>query len=216
MKSSTQMILSALVFGGLLLSPLRAGSEVLFYPLARAFGSPPESELARCRQAFQQLQAHLGTSRVLVQPVFFVDGHRREWRQDLAEAICREAGTRTSAKLEMAGAAPVVAPAQFRHNQLRYLWERAAQYGQRVKMARPDGDYVLLAEIWGHDGKVAAIQVYVFDPSGQIAYCRLFNSHHFGPNLPLLGDDAVQLVVKHLFDDLPRDAKSLFPPYGVG
>lgn len=216
MKSSTRKIVSALVFGGLMLSTLRAGTEVLFYPLARAFGSPRESELARCRQAFQQLQAHWGTSRVLVQPVLFVDGARREWRQDLAESICREAGTLTSAKLEVAGTAPAVAPALFRHNQLRYLWERAAQYTQWAKTARPAGGYVWCAEIWGHDGKVAAIQIYLLDPSGQIAYCRLFNSHQLGKNLPMQGEDAVRLIVRRLFKDLQREAKSVFPPYGIG
>lgn len=216
MKTSLQKLLWALVFGGLMLPTLNAGTEILLYPLARAFGSPPESELARCRQAFQGLQSRLPASRVVVQPVLFVDGPRRTWRQDLAGAICQEAQTRTGASLEVAGAAPQVGPAKFRHNQLRYLWERAGQYSSWAKAAHPAGDYVWCAEIWGHDGKVAAIQIYILDPAGQVAYCRLFNSHHFGDNVPLEGRDAVRLIVNAVFRDLQRDPKKLFPPYGVG
>ena len=216
MKTSRKILLAALLFAGLLLLTLRAGTEILLYPFARAFGSPPESELANCRRAFQKLQANFGTSRVLVLPVLFVDGGRRDWRKDLAEAIVREAETHTSAKLEVADAAPGVAPAHFRRNQLRYLWERGAEYAQWIKEARPADQYVLCAEIWGHHDKVAAIQVYILDSSSQIAYCRLFNSHHFGDNLPMDGNEAVQLIVKRFFENLLLEPTKIFPPYGVG
>jgi hypothetical protein len=216
MKASMPILLWALVLGGTMPPTLHAGNEIFLYPLARAFGAPREAELVRCRTAFQGLQSRLAASRVLVAPVLFVDGPRREWRKDLAEAMVQEMQARVGASFEVVGAAPDVAPARFRRNQLRYLWERGAQYAGWVKAAPPAGDYVWCAEIWGHGGKVAAIQVYILDPAGQVAYCRLFNSHHFGNQLPLEGDDAVRLVVNALVRDLQRDPKALFPPYGVG
>ena len=216
MKTTINRILTALVLGGVMLPPLTAGNEIFLYPLARAFGSPSEAELVKCRQAFRQFQSNLTTGRVAVMPVFFVDGGRREWRPDLAQAIIREAGARTAAKLEVAPSAPVVAPAVLGHNQLRYLWARAAVYADWVKAAHPAGDYIWFVEIWGHDGNVGAIQVYVLDARGQVAYCRLFNSHQFGPSLSLQGAEPIRLLVRHLFEDLPQDPDKIFPPYGVG
>lgn len=216
MKSSLKNTVAALVLAGLALSTARAGSEILLYPLARAFGSPPESELVKCRQAFRELQSGLGGSRVVVEPVLFVDGHRRQWRADLAGSLCREAAARTTAKLVVAPSNPSVPQARFRHNQLRYTWERAAQYAGWVREAHPAGDFVWCAEIWGHDGKLGAVQVYLLDPSGRIAYCQLFNSHHFGENLPLEGDRAVRLIVEAVFEHLRWDADRVFPPHGVG
>ena len=216
MKFSLAKLLCLFAVAGLALPTLNAGAEFLLAPLARAFGAPPESELARCRQAFQGLQGHLGTSRVVVAPVYFVNGHQRSWSPELAAAICREAATRTGAKFTVAAAKPQVGPAKLGHNQLRYLWDRAGDYSGWVKSAPPGGDYVWLVEIWGHDGRVGAIHVYVLDPTGQVAYCRLFNSHHFGDNFPLEGGDAVRLIVDDFFRNLARDPKVIFPPYGVG
>jgi hypothetical protein len=205
-------IVPAVVIAALAVSSCR---EAL-YPVARAFGSPPESELAVCRVAFRQLQMHLETSRVQVEPVLFAVDHGRQWRNDVAQAIVVEAGAHTKAKLEAATAPDVSFPSKMYHNQLRYLWDRSREYARWIKVAPPGADYVLCAEVFGHEGKVDAIQVYVFDAKGQIAYCRLFNSHHFGKNLPLEGEGHVRLMVKVLFDDLRKDANVIFPPYGVG
>ena len=216
MKASIPRIIAALAIGASLTPSLTAGPEILIYPLARVFGSPSESDLAKCRQAFAQLQAHLGTSRVVVEPVLFVENGERSWRRDLAEAIVQHSAASTDAKLEVANSAPTAAATKFGHNQMRYTWERASAYGQWVKDTHPAGDYLLVTEVWGWQGKVAAIQVYVLNATGQVAYCRLFNSHHFGPDLPLVGDEPIKLLVKQLFKDLPRDPKQIFPPYGVG
>lgn len=216
MKTTPTQILAALALGAAVLSPLKAGTEILLYPLARAFGSPSESELARCREAFRQLQSGLATGRVAVLPVLLVDGSHREWRPDLAEAIIREAALRSPAKFEGVAVVPVVAPAQIGHNQLRYLWERADVYAAWVKSAPPAGDWVWVVEIWGHNGKVGAIHVYLLDARGQVAYCRLYNSHQFGPNLPLQGDATIKLFVRRLFEDMQKTPEQVFPPYGVG
>jgi hypothetical protein len=216
MKTLLGRMLALISLGGLLLSPLQAGSSILLYPLARAFGSPSEAELAKCRHAFQQLQSHLDTSRVVVQPVFLVEGSHRTWRKNLAEVAVREAGAHTKARLTLADTAPEVAPARLGHNQLRYTWERAAEYSRWVQTARPAGDYVWFIEIWAARGKVGAIQVYLLDANGQVAYCRLFNSHQFGPELALEGDAVIRLAVQRFFQDLPKDPRAIFPPYGVG
>jgi len=216
MKTTLAKFLAALALGSAMLSSLKAGTEILLYPLARAFGSPSESELVKCRQAFRHLQSGLATSRVTLLPVFLVEDGRQEWRPDLAEAIIREAGTRTTAKFEVVTAAPPVAPAQIGHNQLRYLWARAEVYSAWVKSTPVAGDYTWVAEIWGHGNKVGAIQVYLLDAHGQVAYCRLYNSHQFGPDLPLQGDAAIKLFVRQLFENLRKDPEMIFPPYGVG
>ena len=214
MKTLTSFatIAPAVVIAAFALSSCR---EAL-YPVARAFGSPPESELAVCREAFRQLQMHIETSRVQVEPVLFAVDHDRQWRTDVAQAIVVEAGAHTKAKLEVAAAPDVGFPAEMYHNQLHYLWDRSTEYARWIKAAHPGADYVLCTEVFGHEGKVAAIQVYLFDAKGQIAYCRVFNSHHFGGNLPLEGEGHVRLMVKVLFDDLRKDANVIFPPYGVG
>jgi hypothetical protein len=217
MKTNLSRILAALLFGGVMLPSLQAGNEVLLYPLARMFGSPSEAELVKCRLAFQQLQAHLSESRVAVQPVLFIDETRRVWRRNLAVALAREAGPRTTAELTVPrGGAPAVAPTELGHNQLRYLGERAAVYSDWVRADHPAADYVWIAEIWGHGGKVGAIHFFILDASGQIAYCRLYNSHQFGPDLPLEGDAAVRLLVQRFFEDLLKAPEKVFPPYGVG
>ncbi len=216
-KTTLSRILAALALGGVMLPPLQAGNDILLYPLARAFGSPPESELAKCRQAFQQMQSHLGESRVAVQPVLCIGRNGGTWRRKLAVDLAREAELHTTAELTVPRTgAPAVEPTELGHNQLRYLWKRATVYSNWVKADHPAVDYIWIAEIWGHDGKVGAIHFFVLDARGQIAYCRLYNSHQFGPNLPLKGDAAVRLFVRRFFEDLMETPEKVFPPYGVG
>ena len=147
-----------------------SGCHEALYPVALAFGSPPESELAVCREAFRQLQLHVETSRVQVEPVLFAVDHDRQWRTDVAQAIVAEAGTHTKAKLEVAAAPDVSFPTEMYHNQLHYLWDRSTEYARWIKAAHPGADYILCTEVFGHEGKVAAIQVYIFDAKGQVAY----------------------------------------------
>lgn len=216
MKATQRLLVALLTAGCGLIQPVFAGPEILMYPLARAFGSPPEAELAKCRQAFARLQAGLASSRVVVEPVMFVDGAKHAWLRGPAEAIIRLAAKRTTARLEPGSSAPAAAATEFGHNQMRYHWARAAAYSQWVREAHPAGDYHWICEIRGHDGKVAAIHTYLVDASGQLAYGRLFNSHHFGAGLPLEGDAAISVLLNQLFEDLAREPKQVFPPYGVG
>ncbi len=188
----------------------------MLYPFARMFGSPPESELAKCREAFAQFQATLGKNPVGVAPVLWVSGTQRTWRLPVAVALADELRSLTSAPFAAEQGKPDVPPPEFRHNQLRYLWERGAQYAAWRYGAPTSGSYTLCVEVWGHDGKVGAIQVYVLNSAGQIAYRRLYNSHHFGPNLPLEIDATIRLIGRGLLEDLKKRPEQVFPPYGVG
>ena len=216
MKTSLRTLCFCLMLGGGLLPSAQAGMEILLYPFARAFGSPPEKQLADCREAFQRLQAQLSTGTLEIQPVFFVASGQRGWRRDLAQHLAGEVGPRTSAHLRIAEGRPAVPPPQFRRNQLRYAWERAAEYAAAQKAAPPAEGFSLYTEIWGQEGKVYAIHVYVFDARGQLAYLRFFNSHQFGPNLPQQSERPIQLLVQRLFADLLKDPEKIFPRYGVG
>jgi hypothetical protein len=210
---------------GLLLSPLHAGAEFLLYPFARAFGGPAESELKQCRVSFAKLQADFATSRVLVQPVLVQPGAKsledqQAWRpgmaHNLVNAIRREGGMNYGLGLNVQPAVASVGATEFKHNQLRYLWSRAEEYGKCLRAAKPAGDYVMFVEIFGGRDNVGAIQVYLFTASGQLAYCRLFNSHQFGNGLGFASDRAVTFIAKRLLEDLRKSPEMVFPPYGVG
>ncbi len=211
-------------YGGLAILALLAlgialaigGCRQVMYPLARAFGSPPEEDLAACRVAFAELRTRLPQSLVRVEPVQYASAlDIRQWRYDWAEGLAREAQLRQPAHYQVAPIAPGVVPTHFGRNQLRYLWERATAYSNWLKSSPPGADYIWCTEIFAQDGKVIAIQVFVYDAKGQLAYCRLFNSHHFGKALSE-GDDALRLVVQTLLEDLKRDPERIFPRYGVG
>ena len=195
--------------------------QQLLSPVARAFGVPPESELAVCRAAYARLQGRLSASRVLVEPVMYAQGNQRQWRGDLARALARESGARMKVRLEAAGSPPEVGfPQMMYHNQLRYLWDRSRDYARSVKAAPPAADYVSFVEIFvgspsGQKVQVAAIQVYVFDDQGQLAYCRLYNGAHFG-NLSPEGDAVINFVMGSFLDILRLAPEQAFPPYGVG
>lgn len=217
--------LGMLALAATLFSPLHAGAEVLFYPFARAFGGPAESELKQCRVAFAKLQSDFATSRVLVQPVLVRPGatsleDERAWRpgmaQNLVNAIRREGGMNYGLGLKVQPAVASVGATEFKHNQLRYLWSRAGEYAKSLKAAKPAGDYLMFVEIFGGRDHVGAIQVYLFDASGQLAYCRLFNSHQFGNDLSVGTGAALTFIAQRLLEDLRKTPEMVFPPYGVG
>ncbi|HND60162.1 MAG TPA: hypothetical protein PLB90_01700 [Opitutaceae bacterium] len=216
MKKSTLRILTVLLVAGLAAPFLHAGANVLLYPFARMFGAPSEAELAKCRVAYAEFRATLGTRPIRVAPVLWKDGPKGTWSRPIAEALARELRASTSAPVMVEPGKPDVPAPDFGHNQLKYLWARGAEYAAWRRAAPPLDGYMLCAEVWGHHGKVGAIQVYVFDAKGQIAYCRLYNSHQFGDNLPLEPDEPLRLIVRHLFEDLQKKPEEAFPPYGVG
>jgi len=197
----------------------RAGTEILLYPFARMFGSPSEGELARCRAADSLMQTNFDRSHVVVMSVLFADADSDsksgQWRGDLAAALAREMTNRTTAKIEVSASEPEVAMAKPFKNQLRYATNRSAACGAWVKAAHPPGDFVFFAEIFGGQGFVYAIQIYVFDSSGQLAYSRQLNSHQFGNHLPLTGDAAVKRIVKTFMNNLKEDVNKYSRPISL-
>lgn len=200
----------------LLAASFIGGCKLLMAPAARAFGVPAESELAKCRAALRQLQAGLETTSIEIAAVLTVDEHRGVWRRPLAVMLQNEVATRTHARLTQPTQRPTVEPTPFGHNQLRYLWTRAADYTKAIQQNRPPTDFVLQAEIFSHAGKVTAMHLFVFTADGQVAYCRLYNSHHFGADFRSDDRASLEFMVRHLFEDLRRDAADVFPPHGVG
>lgn len=214
------MALLAWCVGLIPATPLVAGSEVLLYPFARAFGSPSESELARCRAAFRQFQARDADCRILIQPVMYVSRQRSgstvAYRTDLADDLIKLLTPAIHAELSRAQSTPAVARAEFKRNQLRYTWTRAAQYSEYTAGAHPKADYVLFTEVWTAGRKVAALQVYLLNSSGQVTYCRLFNSHQFGDDLSAEGPGWIDFLSRHFLQDLQREPGQIFPKYGIG
>ncbi len=193
-------------------------NQQLLSPLARAFGAPPESELAVCRAAYARLQNRLPASQILMEHVMYAPGHDRQWRSDLAQALAQEAGARMKVRFEAASRPPDASfPQKMYHNQLRYLWDRSRDYARSIKAVPSGIDYLCFVEVFvGPQGKVAAIQVYVFESQGQLAYIRLYNNAHFGNDLSPEGDAAIQFVTGSLLDIQRLAPEQAFPPYGIG
>lgn len=216
MTSRIYRVMAIVVLGGFLHASAHAGPEMLLYPLARMFGSPPEKELAKCRQALQQLQNQLKSSKVAVLPVYWVHEGHAEWRPEMSQAVVQYSAGRTSAQFEALPTQPGVAHTPLGHNQARYFWERAAAYSAWVRAHPQKSDYVWISEIWSQADTVQAIHVYVIDTQGQIAFTSLMNSHHFGSNLHVNDGAAVERVAKRFFEGMKSDPKTIYPPYGVG
>ena len=128
MKKSTLRILTVLLVAGLAAPFLHAGANVLLYPFARMFGAPSEAELAKCRVAYAEFRATLGTRPIRVAPVLWKDGPKGTWSRPIAEALARELRASTSAPVMVEPGKPDVPAPDFGHNQLKYLWARGAEY----------------------------------------------------------------------------------------
>ena len=220
MKTLRPVLILALGLAAATPVAVQAGCEILLYPLARAFGSPSESELVLCRAAFARLQATFPTARRQVAPVWrpiMCDAAVLEpcWRPDLAARLATAIGG-PDGRVSVLSVAPAVAPMPLPHNQLRYLWQRARAYAAWVQAAPPpSADYILCVELLGQDDFTYAVQVCLLDARGQIAYCRLYNSHQFG-RPPIDCEEAVALIVRRLRADLAREPGQIFHPYGIG
>lgn len=198
-----------------LLAVLSLGCHTLMIPVARAFGAPPESELRLRRASFERLQAQRGQEPVRVYMLLDPTG-----RQAPAEGSARFVATR----LQEAGwtrtrsihSVPPVPALELGHNQLRYHEARCSTYSAWMKGAPAEVEWVVILEgIRGGEG-YAALHVYVLDPTGQLAYSRLLNSHHLGKPGPGRPQEACRILVQLLLKDLERPALSVWPPDGIG
>lgn len=188
----------------------------MLYPAARAFGSPSEGELRKCRAAFARLKAELPTARLVVFPACDPTGSKPGWNPEAGAAMAALLKSRCAAAAP-SGLQPAVPPEPYKGNQLRYLWNRARAYGQWLRQARPAGDFFCFVEIAaGPHGEAFGLQLYLLDAEGQVAYLRLMNSHHFGGNPPVGPQAACELLAQCLARDLALEPETVFPPYGVG
>ena len=200
-----------------LLLPVQQGCRPMMYPFARAFGSPSEGELAKCREAFDRLKSGRATVRVLAHPATDPVGMRREPYAGTAEQMAGQLQENGWGNGAAAASAPAVEATPLLRNQLRYVWTRALLYGTWVKTARPEGDFFMFVEVLSPpSGTVIGVHGYVVDASGQVAYTRLLNSHHFGDHPPKDPEAACRMILKVFLRDLERRAEEIFPPYGVG
>jgi len=193
------------------------GCQLMMYPCARAFGSPSESELKQCRAAFEHLKEGRTTARTVVYPVV---NPRQEQPMALAGTaayVAEQLQAKGWTNCTIATNPPAVAGTPLGHNQLRYMWDRAHGYSQWVRDSQPAGDFHLFIEILSaRSGEIIGIHCYVVDATGQIAYVRLSNSHHFGDQPPQDSEAACQFILKFLLHSLESPAEIVFPKYGVG
>jgi hypothetical protein len=200
----------------LLLLP-QAGCKPLLYPVARAFGGPSEGELKNCRLAFDGLKASISKARIVVFPALNPTGRRSAPFSGTGEVLAAALREQGAVGARMAEGPADLTATRLGSNQMRYTWERARAWGEWVRTSHLEGDYFLFVEILeGPPGKVAGIQAYVVDASGQAAYVHLMNSHHFKGQPPQDAGAACELAEKGLFRHLQMMADAFFPPYGVG
>lgn len=199
-----------------------SGPRWLMAPLARFFGVPPEAELAKCREAFRRYQAQPPGTPADLWPVLRLasdeSGRHREWSVDLARSFAARLETvgATGLRLQVVAEPPAAPAAKMGRNQLSYTWARGGQYAAVVRERKTSADFVWIVEVWAAQGKVSALQIFLLEADGQVAYLRAYNSHQFGKNLPLESEAWMDFLISHLRRDLARPPEEIFPPDGVG
>lgn len=198
-----------------LLLALALGCHTLMIPVARAFGAPPESELRLRRAALERVQSQRGTLPLRVYMLLDPTGHHppAEGSARFVAGRLQEAGWSRARSVH---AVPPVPATDLGHNQLRYHEQRGTSYGAWMKAEPPGDEWVLILEGIRGEGGYAALHLYLLDPSGQIAYSRLMNSHHFGKPGPGRPQEACRMLVQLLLKDLDRPAQAVWPPDGIG
>lgn len=200
----------------LLLLPFQQGCKPMLYPVALAFGSPTEGELAKRRVAFDHLKASCASARVLAYPLIDPSGQAPAL-PDTATFMAELLRARGWEHSMAASVAPGVAPTPLLRNQLRFVQTRAEAYAAWAKTLRADADFLVVVEaLPGRDGSIRGVHCFVLEASGQVAYMRFLNSHSFGPEAPQAIKAACRLAVRTLLKDLQRPTIEVHPPYGVG
>jgi len=202
---------------GMVVAGVTSGCAVMLYPLARAFGSPSQGELQRCRYAFARFQATRATvTTVAYAPIDPRSGARHGGEAALAVLRERLPGVGVG-RCVVAGVPPDVEPTPLGHNQLRYAWTRARLYAAWARDARPAGDFFVVVEILSApSGEIVGVHGYVVERGGQVAFVRWLNSHSFGTGPPRDAAQACALILDRLQRSLARPAAESYPRYGVG
>lgn len=131
----------------LLLLPAIQGCAIMIYPVARACGSPSESDLKKCRVAFDRLKAEGLAARMVIYPATDPVGMRKDAYPGTAMLMAEQLRSKGWTNCTVAPAAPLVEPSPLGHNQLRYAWNRAHILSQWVKTTRPGDGFHVFVEI---------------------------------------------------------------------
>jgi hypothetical protein len=201
----------------LLVLPVIQGCKPMLYPVARAFGGPSEGELQLRRAAFERLKAARSTARVLVHPAFRPAAANREAYPATAHLAAELLQGYGWTHCQAVRTPPPLPATPLMRNQLRYVQTRARAYSDWAKTSRPDADFLVILEVLVRpEGGIVGIHCYVLEATGQVAYARQFNSHHFGAQSIDLPANAVGFALRALSLDIQRPADQVHPPYGVG
>ena len=191
---------------------------MMMYPLARSFGGMKQSEIKTNRAAFVVLQKEGLEKEAVVFPALVIDLGQPSWDaaagQRLVEILSAEHGL----KATPAGQEPGVPYTPMPANQLRYHNERAGAYAAWVRLQPKPAEYSWFMEIFMdvEGGQIHAMHLYVVDAAGNIPFCQLTNSHHYGPQPPATVEEGIQFLVRRFFKELEEPAEEAWPAYGVG
>lgn len=214
-RSPAPRILARLLALALLVAT--PGCAMMLYPVARAFGSPAESEFEVFREGYSRMKETLAGGRVVVFPTWVLSGGTTAWSVEAAAPAVAVLASGPAAGATPVVVRPEVADLELGRNQLRFLWSRARQYAKWVSAAHPEGDYFVFTEVFvASGGEAVGGQLYVVDAAGRICFARVANSHHFDPaGMPgpaLL----VEWMTRRFVIDLAKPPLAVFPKWGVG
>ena len=201
-----------------------ASCEVMMYPLARAFGSPKESELKVFRENFVHLQENISTSKMAVFPPSIVNDQEQEWKPDVAIQMAEIMQHRAAIDAYDISVKPEVGFIPVGRNQSRFRWERAKAYSAWVVQAQPvpPGDFIMFTDFICPPGSscenVGGVNVYVIDAQGHVSIATVINSKHgiYHKIRPDSLRDCAVMAVERLKNVLLLDVMDFYPPYGVG
>lgn len=193
------------------------GCAMMFYPLARAFGSPAESEFKVFREGYSRMQETLATGRVVVFPTWVLSGGATSWSVEAAAPAVAVLASGPAAGATPVVVRPEVADLELGRNQLRFLWSRARQYAAWVSATHPEGDYFVFTEVFvAPAGEAVGGQLYVIDAAGRVCFARVANSHHFDPATMAGPAPLVEWMTRRFVTDLAKPPLGVFPKWGVG
>jgi hypothetical protein len=156
---------------------------------------PDRKELNAMRDRLAAMRAREGTPTVLVYPARVGDDYCAQSARTLAEQI----NARGAMK-----ATPVEQPIAFKatpsSNEQKVLWTGARSVKDLVKNARPDADYVLVADYMIGQHEAHAVHWYLLEADGDWVVVDFQNSHHrdFKTAHPKTRDDCCRLVITRM------------------
>jgi hypothetical protein len=175
--------------------------KALYIAVVHNSGAPPRAERDRIDVRADSFVRALSHTRVAVVPVAVLGRHVRT---DTGAAAAVASALRSRGLRGVAGdTTPITLPFEPQPNEAAIFWSRFKALGAWVsERPRPDADYVMLVDVLGapERGSIGAVHVMVVTAAGELAYHRMWNSHHamFKTVQPHSMDDVSRLVVLDL------------------